>query len=686
MSTPVLPTPPPRLPRPFIALAFIALCGLVLCTRTYARFEHVRLKVVTQPAAATPDGALDIVLPASPRLDVLGTPAVLILQLTAADGAAQSNGKGGATGGGKSRDKAGAISLRWNDNQIDTLRRDGGGDAQRFDVTLPERIQPRAGDTIKLRGSAGGWAVEYLEIANVHGSSRGLVDLVFVPRTRAIALPRSPLVLAIIVFAIAFLQLRAAQPIASRPLRLFLRLLGLLIIVVFLVALVSPLVSPYTVGIAFGTFMMGAAVLCIDGLRRAWTELRDALYALTRAPRLVDSVLIALVCLVPFVALTADFLSRYDGNYSGFLHITKHFVDRAPVLRERPDLQRALHAEPVYGYDGQFVYLMAFDPFLLKYADNPQQYREMIDAPPYRYGRIGFSVMTKLFALNRAEAFPQVMVWLILASHFLAVLCLGAIAVHYGRHPAWALLYVGVPGYWASLWAALPESIAGLGLLTAWLCLLKSRVWIAALALALSLLMRETGAIFVIALAVWYGVARREPRQAAIIASAIVPLALWRLYVGVRLYSDFGREAFLFNAHNVGAPFRGLIELLSVAASGAYQDGNVHAARGAIAYAVVITVMLGVGLVTLWKRRDAIGGAMFGYGLLAVSLTYSSIWVAWGNGERGTYEMFLLAIVALLSLDRREVGLQRLLAGSMVMAACYTLYYSSFAADLQRLF
>ena len=40
-----------------------------------------------------------------------------------------------------------------------------------------------------------------------------------------------------------------------------------------------------------------------------------------------------------------------------------------------------------------------------------------------------------------------------------------------------------------------------------------------------------------------------------------------------------------------------------------------------------------------------------------MSLNYSSIWVAVGNGERGTYQACLLPMVAFAGLDERHGGL-----------------------------
>src|SRR5438093_8600728 len=93
-----------------------------------------------------------------------------------------------------------------------------------------------------------------------------------------------------------------------------------------------------------------------------------------------------------FFASTAwHALALYEGNYTGFFHMSRRIADRAPMLHEGSQLWRSILTADE-GYDGQFMYLMAFDPLLARYKDRPQTYGTFIDLPPYRYRRIGFSV------------------------------------------------------------------------------------------------------------------------------------------------------------------------------------------------------------------------------------------------------------------------------------------------------
>ena len=115
---------------------------------------------------------------------------------------------------------------------------------------------------------------------------------------------------------------------------------------------------------------------------------------------------------------------------------SREVAAQAPFLQERPDISRALIVDDA-GYDGQFMYLMAFDPFLRRFADRPEVYRAFIDYPPYRYGRIGFSLLTSLVSAQRAERYPATMVWLIVAAHAALAAALAALAVRHGMAPWW---------------------------------------------------------------------------------------------------------------------------------------------------------------------------------------------------------------------------------------------------------
>src|SRR6185437_6690339 len=64
-------------------------------------------------------------------------------------------------------------------------------------------------------------------------------------------------------------------------------------------------------------------------------------------------------------------LSEYNGNFSGFLHISKKFLGRNYILGEHPEIRRDLIKVDGNGYDGQFFYFIAWDPLMKVYHFAP---------------------------------------------------------------------------------------------------------------------------------------------------------------------------------------------------------------------------------------------------------------------------------------------------------------------------
>jgi hypothetical protein len=664
------------------------LCALLLVARTYRDFTPVRIKLVTQQTMPV-DGALTVTLPDDERLAQLAKPIVIVLQLQRAAGARAS-------------EQTAIVRVAWNDRSIEAIRIDPAArGAVRHDITLPSGLHPRAGDRLVLRdvdpaGSApsgnraspvAGWSLGYLEIANLHGGSHGtFLDLILLPRGADVTSHAPWWFVAIAPIVLLVLLLRPAAPARRMWPRLVHRIAIGLVVTLWLVALLSPLVSAYTMLLSFGTVIEHMLLVCASGLWRLVCDLRRALARLTGWSHALDALIVSTVIVACFVGVTRGALEQHGGNYSGMLLLSKGWVERAPVLAERPDIRKTLILRTDGGYDGQFMYIMTFDPLMRRFADDPVRYLDMVDTPPYRYGRIGFSWLTRLCSGGDPLAYPQTMIWLIVGSHLIGALLLAGIARHYGQHPAWALFYLAAPGVWLSLRDGLPESLAGAGLLAGFLCVCRARFWLAAIALAASLLIRETGLIFVLCLGLWWLAIARRPRVAATVLSAIVPFVLWRLYIGWRMYPVFGRDGVFYRPRILDVPFHGMVDTWRAVSAGTYFNGLPESARGAMALAIVVIVIAVVALVAFWKRRDALTAALASYALLALSLDYASVWSFWGNTERTMHELFLVALVALLSWDARWTGLRRAMVATFGLLTVYTLWFSASASELRALF
>jgi hypothetical protein len=266
---------------------------------------------------------------------------------------------------------------------------------------------------------------------------------------------------------------------------------------------IAPWVSSYKVIVWVGTVLVSFAVFALPHL---WTAAGWLVGART-APRglwvrAARPAIIGVGVLAVFWAVTrAQLRDRHDGNYSGFLAISRSLFDANPLLNSREDIRRSLQLLGNGGYDGQFMYYTTFDPLMRAFTDDPAKYRAVVDAVPYRYGRIGYSALTRLIAGRRWQHYPATMIWLLLLSLGTSAFILAVWAQDAGVSPALGYLVMLVPGFWLSIETALPEPLAAVTLLASLLSVARERWLLAGVLFAIALLVRETGLVFVAAAA-----------------------------------------------------------------------------------------------------------------------------------------------------------------------------------------
>jgi hypothetical protein len=502
------------------------------------------------------------------------------------------------------------------------------------------------------------------ELTNARGFSRGILNLVILPASAPFQRAPAP---AYAGLGLLFLALATVDPRIIWQSR-FARVMNVSGIAVLTGVALSPWLSPYRVVLAPRTFVLLVAM--VSAARTVGVVIR---FGLRWTP-----VAVGLTALAFAASAMLQTLDAYGGNYSGFLHMSREVADRAPFLEERPDLRRSLI---VYdgGYDGQFMYLMAFDPFLRRFADRPQEYRAVVDDPPYRYGRIGFSVLTRLVSFGRAERFPAAMLWLIVAAHFALATLLASFAAARGRSPAMALWYLAIPGFMSSLLSALPEALAAAGIVAGFVAWRARRRFLAATAFGASLLVRETGIVLLIALALTHDAQDEgaDDRPWMVVLAAATPVVLWRLFAGARLYPEFGVAAYVPNPGDFGIPFAGLLQLWFAGLSGTQPASEIG---GAIAFPVILAGTLVLALALLTVRRGALEAAIIAYALIGVSLNYAKIWSHLPSGERGTFELFLCALLLLIEGTSGPRWLRPVLTGLFAVLLTYTFLIAPDAA------
>ena len=306
-----------------------------------------------------------------------------------------------------------------------------------------------------------------------------------------------------------------------------------------------------------------------------------------------------------------------------------------------------------------------------------------MDAPPYRYGRIGYVLLTLVFSGGHWERYPATMVWLILGALAAGGFVLAMIAQEFGTTPAVGLLVAAIPGFWQSLEYGLPEPIAAATLLAGIFCVWHARWVPAAVLLAVSLLIRETGIVAMLAIlaATLFTGRRRESIAVALFVVGIV--ALWRLYVMWALFADWGVRGLLFHPDDLGWPLAGFVELWRAIVRGQYYEGTSEMSRAGIGYPVLVIGGFVLSCVLLAIKRTPLHLAAAAYGLLAICLNFEAIWVHVGNGVRGTYELFLMLAVATAAMHTYPKRVQTAMIAFWSCAVVYVLFLSPNAAYIR---
>jgi hypothetical protein len=548
--------------------------------------------------------------------------------------------------------------------------------------------------TVTVAGGVRPWSLESLEFAAHFGRSTGPADFFVLPRASTNFGRLTPVWIATIWCALVAGFLVSPRSV-DRGIRTAHRLLSWIVILGLVAAVVAPWVTSYNVIVSTGTFARAIAVLLF---LRLWTA---AAWMWTTGGRLLrpisHPILVHLAAHRPAViglgaimlvasgygrVVAYDLGHDYHGNYSGFLRIGWMF-DHNPVLPDPPSMRSEVLVEDTGGYDGQFMYFMTFDPFLRRFHDRPEIYRHVVDAAPYRYGRIGLSLLTKIGSLDHWQWYPAATTWIILVSLVAGAVALALLADRNGASPGWGAALLLVPGFWLSVRTGLPEPVAAAFVIAGFLCLSTDRWVAAALLCACALLVRETSAVFVLCVGGWTWFSGTRRRAVEFIGLAFVPIVLWRLYVGATLYPNWGLQAYLFDPHDLGLPFAGFADLWARLAHGEYFPGSADMARAAITYPILLIAGLLFGALALVVQPSATALAAVAYGTVAMLLNYQSIWVHVGNGQRGTFELFVMLALTSVGLKDANRGLRMARMSFWVLAAGYVLF-GSFEAPWLR--
>ena len=559
------------------------MCAIVLYTRVYTAFERQRF-IVLRTAQASADGTVAVPLPALSPL--AGQPVAFVLRVAANPSAFRV-----------AQVAVGGIVLA-------EVPLPPGRD-RRIDLTLPDGAFLAAGDVLEVTSDGDGWALTYLEAANVHGFSRGLIEFMVVPST-ARNVDGLGLLFAAALFAL-MLRFPAASVAAVRPglASVTYAVAGVLVLLFLTAVVLAPLVSDYRVLLAWHTFSVLLGVFYLPSLDSTLRKLvaspavRVAAVSffgmLLRTWKAIWSRRIPLLYAASagmFVIGVARFYEPETG-FTFFIRFGSHLEDRLiPALRDLP-----LHVRPnAIGYDGQFYAQMAVDPLLLDPATTGA-----LDQPSYRARRILFSWTAFLLGLGQpllivhAYAIQNAFFWFLLA-----LLLLRWFPPRDFRSFCLWFACVFAHGVTVSVVRALPDGPSLLLLCLAVLAVERARTGLAAALAGLAGLAKETNLTWSTVLLApsdlrthgWRSLCRHG-------VLVLAPLASWMSYVWLMDYTLTN----MAGTRNFAAPLNGYVTTWGLTLSEIRQGTSPWPWLKAFTLVGLATQAL--GLVLLRNRNDA---------------------------------------------------------------------------------
>lgn len=232
--------------------------------------------------------------------------------------------------------------------------------------------------------------------------------------------------------------------------------------------------------------------------------------------RFDSSALCAGAAVLLSVAFTLALLAGSDSGLSGFVVAGDRFADPRAVPENL-----AVAADSA-GYDGQFYYRLALNPF----TRDRGEFGIRFDYPVYRHQRILYPFLAWLLAAGRPAAIPFTLV----AVNWIAMGMIGwasaKIAQLFGQHALWSAAVWLFPGFLLSLARDCVEIVEIACLAVGVILLVQRKLGWAAVAFSAAALAKESAILVAAGLAAGFFLSEREPSRWRYLHIVFWPLAV----------------------------------------------------------------------------------------------------------------------------------------------------------------
>lgn len=320
------------------------------------------------------------------------------------------------------------------------------------------------------------------------------------------------------------------------------------------------------------------------------------------------------------------------------------------------------------GYDGQFYYRLALDPFDAEVT----AHGITLDNPPYRHQRILNSFVA--WALS-AGGDPARVPWVLIGLNVAGLSALAWLVARLTGGAWWGIAVALYPGFLFALSRNLLEITSSALMVAGLLFARRARWWPASAAFFLAVMVRETTLIVPATLAAvqaatWLGPRARaltgsaRATIAAVLASAapILGFLIWQAV----LTAAWGRVPALSGGGTLSAPFVGFARFLVDAVARLYVLDLLQAAL-LVATVVLVARVLRRAPVPSWEKVSFVL-----YALLAACLSDTLCWVDPASYLRVTGELFVLGTLVLVSAGRPPRPLYAAWGALSIFYACVT--------------
>jgi hypothetical protein len=353
------------------------------------------------------------------------------------------------------------------------------------------------------------------------------------------------------------------------------------------------------------------------------------------------------VSVIAFVLWLAFVLARWQVWAKG--HITLFIMSGVKDYSHPSQMVPRISHVPSQGYDGQFYYRFARDPFNW----NPTAYGITVDHN-YRYTRIGYSLVAWIVSLGgNARVLPTVLVVINLICVGLLAYLGARLARESGRHALWGLAFVAYMGLVISVGRDTSEPLADACMLAGILAYRHRRYVWAALFMAYAVFTNEPILVLPVAFALvrLYQIWKKRVKPG-------LPDLVWVLPGAVYVILQIAEKAFVKGksggvsdvTSNLTLPFRALVP-------GVYRDlvKSSWTHLGLYDYNLIEFIALAIIIVAalLVIRAAKVSleekAAFVGFVLVEIVLASGQFWDSTFGDGRTYIDAFLLGVLMLLA-------------------------------------